>query len=185
MEHLVGELLWRVVGARPCLAEQEEAAALGAAPELTLARPLTEPSSEWSSRRMTNSCATAERGRGASRSARRPPPPSAADTSLTDSRSPPAVDRQAARAANVERESSAATPTTPMRWTTRSCYARARPRSRFASPCRRIRPGGPPRRDPPARSAEKNAPSRIRTCGLLLRRESLYPAELSGLAVRR
>lgn len=25
-----------------------------------------------------------------------------------------------------------------------------------------------------------NAPSRIRTCGLLLRRESLYPAELSG-----
>src|SRR5215218_3109586 len=28
----------------------------------------------------------------------------------------------------------------------------------------------------------KSAPSRIRTCGLLLRRESLYPAELSGLA---
>ena len=28
---------------------------------------------------------------------------------------------------------------------------------------------------------KKNAPSRIRTCGLLLRRESLYPAELSGL----
>ena len=28
-----------------------------------------------------------------------------------------------------------------------------------------------------------NAPSRIRTCGLLLRRESLYPAELSGLAI--
>jgi hypothetical protein len=27
-----------------------------------------------------------------------------------------------------------------------------------------------------------NAPSRIRTWGLLLRRESLYPAELSGLA---
>ena len=26
----------------------------------------------------------------------------------------------------------------------------------------------------------ENAPSRIRTCGLLLRRESLYPAELSG-----
>jgi hypothetical protein len=26
-----------------------------------------------------------------------------------------------------------------------------------------------------------SAPSRIRTCGLLLRRESLYPAELSGL----
>jgi hypothetical protein len=26
-----------------------------------------------------------------------------------------------------------------------------------------------------------DAPSRIRTCGLLLRRESLYPAELSGL----
>jgi hypothetical protein len=25
-----------------------------------------------------------------------------------------------------------------------------------------------------------SAPSRIRTCGLLLRRESLYPAELSG-----
>jgi hypothetical protein len=25
-----------------------------------------------------------------------------------------------------------------------------------------------------------DAPSRIRTCGLLLRRESLYPAELSG-----
>jgi hypothetical protein len=29
-----------------------------------------------------------------------------------------------------------------------------------------------------------NAPSRIRTCGLLLRRESLYPAELSGPGVR-
>jgi hypothetical protein len=28
-----------------------------------------------------------------------------------------------------------------------------------------------------------DAPSRIRTCGLLLRRESLYPAELSGLGV--
>src|SRR6188472_86877 len=27
-----------------------------------------------------------------------------------------------------------------------------------------------------------HAPNRIRTCGLLLRRESLYPAELSGLA---
>jgi hypothetical protein len=27
---------------------------------------------------------------------------------------------------------------------------------------------------------DQNAPSRIRTCGLLLRRESLYPAELSG-----
>jgi hypothetical protein len=33
-----------------------------------------------------------------------------------------------------------------------------------------------------SRSAGENAPSRIRTCGLLLRRESLYPAELSGLA---
>jgi hypothetical protein len=30
-----------------------------------------------------------------------------------------------------------------------------------------------------------SAPSRIRTCGLLLRRESLYPAELSGLRRRR
>jgi hypothetical protein len=30
-----------------------------------------------------------------------------------------------------------------------------------------------------------SAPSRIRTCGLLLRRESLYPAELSGLEGRR
>ena len=29
-----------------------------------------------------------------------------------------------------------------------------------------------------------SAPSRIRTCGLLLRRESLYPAELSGPAAR-
>jgi hypothetical protein len=29
------------------------------------------------------------------------------------------------------------------------------------------------------------APSRIRTCGLLLRRESLYPAELSGLGHTR
>ena len=29
-------------------------------------------------------------------------------------------------------------------------------------------------------SGFENAPSRIRTCGLLLRRESLYPAELSG-----
>src|SRR4051794_13908028 len=28
-----------------------------------------------------------------------------------------------------------------------------------------------------------SAPSRIRTCGLLLRRESLYPAELSGLVL--
>jgi hypothetical protein len=30
-----------------------------------------------------------------------------------------------------------------------------------------------------------SAPSRIRTCDLLLRRESLYPAELSGLSGRR
>ena len=30
-----------------------------------------------------------------------------------------------------------------------------------------------------------SAPSRIRTCGLLLRRESLYPAELSGLVPER
>jgi hypothetical protein len=28
------------------------------------------------------------------------------------------------------------------------------------------------------------APSRIRTCDLLLRRESLYPAELSGLVAK-
>jgi hypothetical protein len=31
---------------------------------------------------------------------------------------------------------------------------------------------------------EGSAPSRIRTCGLLLRRESLYPTELSGPALR-
>ena len=31
-----------------------------------------------------------------------------------------------------------------------------------------------------ARRSRYNAPSRIRTCGLLLRRESLYPTELSG-----
>jgi hypothetical protein len=30
------------------------------------------------------------------------------------------------------------------------------------------------------RDTSHDAPSRIRTCGLLLRRESLYPAELSG-----
>ena len=52
------------------------------------------------------------------------------------------------------------------------------------------RPPGP-RSVPPARlgntevtanrvSTRYNAPSRIRTCGLLLRRESLYPTELSG-----
>src|SRR3954468_21361735 len=35
------------------------------------------------------------------------------------------------------------------------------------------------------RLAGVGAPSRIRTCGLLLRRESLYPAELSGLRRRR
>src|SRR5436190_3050490 len=36
---------------------------------------------------------------------------------------------------------------------------------------------------PQVRSCEgRDAPSRIRTCGLLLRRESLYPAELSGPA---
>ena len=29
-----------------------------------------------------------------------------------------------------------------------------------------------------------DAPSRIRTCGLLLRRESLYPAELSGQSAK-
>jgi hypothetical protein len=34
------------------------------------------------------------------------------------------------------------------------------------------------------REAIGNAPSRSRTCGLLLRRESLYPAELSGLNAR-
>src|SRR4029450_4852739 len=34
------------------------------------------------------------------------------------------------------------------------------------------------------RSRGQYAPSRIRTCGLLLRRESLYPAELSGPAPR-
>jgi hypothetical protein len=33
-------------------------------------------------------------------------------------------------------------------------------------------------------SAFASAPSRIRTCGLLLRRESLYPAELSGPRAR-
>ena len=33
----------------------------------------------------------------------------------------------------------------------------------------------------PERAPQGSAPSRIRTCGLLLRRESLYPAELSGL----
>jgi hypothetical protein len=32
----------------------------------------------------------------------------------------------------------------------------------------------------PAHRSAINAPSRIRTCGLLLRRESLYPTELSG-----
>jgi hypothetical protein len=33
----------------------------------------------------------------------------------------------------------------------------------------------------PSSMTTVSAPSRIRTCGLLLRRESLYPAELSGL----
>src|SRR5688500_15361149 len=43
-------------------------------------------------------------------------------------------------------------------------------------------PGG--RAVPESRSWEgRDAPTRIRTWGLLLRRESLYPAELSGLDV--
>jgi hypothetical protein len=33
----------------------------------------------------------------------------------------------------------------------------------------------------PNSALQCDAPSRIRTCGLLLRRESLYPTELSGL----
>ena len=47
---------------------------------------------------------------------------------------------------------------------------------------RRHLPGAPGPRLSGA--AAGSAPSRIRTCGLLLRRESLYPAELSGPARR-
>jgi hypothetical protein len=44
-------------------------------------------------------------------------------------------------------------------------------------------PGGPAaNRATPGSPFPPSAPSRIRTCGLLLRRESLYPAELSGHA---
>ena len=47
---------------------------------------------------------------------------------------------------------------------------------------RALRAAGDDRRALPgaARPLAPDAPSRIRTCGLLLRRESLYPAELSG-----
>src|SRR4051812_27521485 len=37
--------------------------------------------------------------------------------------------------------------------------------------------------DQPGREPACSAPTRIRTWGLLLRRETLYPAELSGLGV--
>ncbi len=43
-----------------------------------------------------------------------------------------------------------------------------------------VYPERPDRALSPAARGAGHAPSRIRTCGLLLRRESLYPAELSG-----
>ena len=74
------------------------------------------------------------------------------------------LDRLAGGAERI-REAAAARPT--RRW----------PRSTTSTPSARTAP------EPAARRAG-NAPSRIRTCGLLLRRESLYPAELSGPAPR-
>ena len=51
------------------------------------------------------------------------------------------------------------------------------PRERSGSPRRNA---GPTARSPDPTRRERHAPTWIRTRGLLLRRESLYPAELSG-----